>query len=87
MKKLLPLLLVSFPAFAAASFSIEGVVNLLVVLIIVGIIIGALYFLIDRSPIPDPYKGWIKYLLLFIIVLAIINFLLSLIGHPFVSMR
>lgn len=78
--------LFSTAALAAAPiFTVEGLVQSVVILIIAGIIVGLLYFLIDRAPfIPAEFKTGIKYFLLFIVVLFVIGILLRLIGHPII---
>jgi hypothetical protein len=90
MKLLLPLLLafVSPLAFAAVGISIEGLVELVVWLIVVGLIVGLLLYLVAHAPfIPEDWKTWIKYVIYFVCILLIINFLLGFIGHPLFTLK
>ena len=57
-----------------------SLVHLFVYLIIVGCILGLLYYLITIVPIPEPFKGWLRILLIVIVVLALIFWLLSMVG-------
>src|ERR1700750_606340 len=47
-------------------------------LIIVGIILWLLLWLVGKSPIPDPFKSVLTWVLYVVGVLVLINFLLSL---------
>jgi hypothetical protein len=89
MKYALALLaLVSVPALAAVSMSMGGLVDLVVYLIIIGVVFGLLWFLVDKAPfIPEPFKTWIKYVILFVGVLFLINWLLGIAGHPIFILR
>ena len=80
--------LAAFPAFAAVNMSIAGLVSLVVALIVIGVIFGLLYVLVDRAPfIPDPWKAVIKYVILAFAILALIGFLLDFVGFPVVNFR
>lgn len=78
-----PLVLFCMPALAATarSFSMESVVWAFVGLIVLAIIVGLLYLLIDKAPIiPADFKVYIKYALLFVVVLVVIFWLLRTFG-------
>jgi multisubunit Na+/H+ antiporter MnhB subunit len=81
---------VSSLAFAASNMpilSIEGVVEFGLVLIVLAIIFGILWLLIDKAPIVNPeVKVWVKYVILFLAAVAVIFMLLRLIGHPLFGM-
>lgn len=80
--------LVPLHALAAASVTTDGIVNLVVYMIIIGIVFGLLFFLVDRAPfIPPEWKTVIKYVIIFIAVLFLINLLLGLVGHPIITLR
>ena len=38
---------------------IASVVHIIVYLIVVGIILGLLLYLVNISPVPEPWKGWL----------------------------
>lgn len=55
-------------------------VNLVVYLIVAGIIVGLLLYLVNISPVPEPWKGWLWFLVMAIGVLIVIYALINLIG-------
>lgn len=59
---------------------IATVVHLIVYLIVVGIILGLLLYLVNISPVPEPWKGWLHFLVIALTVLIIIYMLLGLIS-------
>lgn len=59
---------------------IAQLVNLVIYLIVVGCILGLLLYLVSASPVPEPYKGWLRFLVLAIAIIIIIFILLGLIG-------
>jgi hypothetical protein len=82
------LALVTTPVLAVVSMSMSGLVDLVVYLIIIGVVFGLLWFLVDRAPfIPEPFKTWIKYVILFVGVLFLINWLLGIAGRPIFTLR
>lgn len=89
---MLKILLFSILALAAgpalAAVSIQALVEVVVWLIVVGMVFGLLYYLVDHAPfIMEPWRSGIKYLILFVAVIMAINFLLGLVGHPIFSLR
>lgn len=58
---------------------LTALVNLVIYLIIVGCVIGLLLYLVRISPVPDPYKGWLHFVVIAIAVVIIIYILLGLI--------
>ncbi len=71
----------------AAGVVVSGnsLVTGIVTLLVVGIILWLLLWLVGRSPIPEPFKNVLTWVLYVVAVLVLINFLLSLIGHQFIS--
>lgn len=59
---------------------IGSLVNLVIWLVVIGCIIGLLIYLVRRSPVPDPYKGWIEWVILAVAIIIIIYLLLGLVG-------
>lgn len=85
MKRLLPLLLaiVPLPAFAAINMSIEGLVEFVIYLLVIGLIFGILLFIVGRAPfIPAPWKEVITWIIYLVGALMVINILLGFAGHP-----
>lgn len=86
--KALPLALFSPLAMAAASVSMQALVDLVVALIVIGLILGILLFLVNRAPfIPPEWKTGIVYVIYFVAAIIIINFLLGLAGYPLITLR
>jgi hypothetical protein len=64
----------------------DGLIHSLLVLIIVGVVLGLLYYLVQIAPfIPAIFKQILGWLIILFGVLILINVLLGLIGHPLVS--
>ncbi len=57
--------------------SIEGAVRAVIYILVAGAIYGLLLMLINAVPIPEPFKGWARIVLLVIAILVAIFFLLS----------
>lgn len=84
----LALLLSAGPAMAAIAISLSGLVELVIWMIVLGLIVGLLLFLVAKAPfIPAEWKQWINYVIYFVCVLILINFLLSFAGMPLFSVR
>jgi hypothetical protein len=59
---------------------ITTLVNLVIYLIILGVILGLLLYLVRISPVPEPWKGWLWFVVVAIGVIIVIYLLLGLIG-------
>lgn len=59
---------------------IGSLVHIVVYCIVVGCILGLLLYLVNISPVPDPYKGWLRFLVLAATILIIIYILLGFIS-------
>ena len=66
---------------------IGQLVNLVIYLIVVGCILGLLLYLVSISPVPEPYKGWLRFLVMAVAVIILIFILLSLVGDHVPSLR
>lgn len=66
---------------------IGQLVNLVIYLIVVGCILGLLLYLVSISPVPEPYKGWLRFIVIAIAIIILIFILLSLIGDHVPSLR
>ena len=61
----------------------DALVHLVIYLIVVGCIIGLLLYLVSISPVPEPFKSWLWFVVIAIAVLIIIFYvLLPLVGSP-----
>lgn len=73
---------------AAINLSIEGLVDAVVYLIILGVVFGILIFLVRRAPmIPAEWKTFIEYFIYFVAGLFLIALLLDFAGHPIIKLR
>ena len=59
---------------------IGQLVNLLIYLVVLGLIAGLVYYVVDAVPIPQPFGKLIKVAVLVICVLIVILLLLQLAG-------
>lgn len=53
-------------------------------LIILGVIVGLLVWLVDYCKIPEPINRVIHVIIAICVVVVLINFLLSIVGKPFI---
>jgi ribose/xylose/arabinose/galactoside ABC-type transport system permease subunit len=68
--------------------TIGTLVSIIVTLVVLGCIVGLLAYWINKSPIPEPYKGWIRFVLLTLVILVLIGMLLQFSGiYDFRGMR
>jgi hypothetical protein len=64
----------------------DGLIHGLLFLLVVGIVLGIVWFLIQRAPfLNELFKQVLGYIIIFIGALIIINFLLGIVGHPLVT--
>ena len=57
-----------------------SLLNLVIYLIVLGCIVGLLLYLVSISPVPEPFKGWLWFVVMAFAVIAVIYVLLGLIG-------
>ena len=60
--------------------TVQALVQLVIYLIIIGVILGLLVYLGDISPIIEPWKGWLRWVVIAVAVIILIMLLLQLIG-------
>ena len=63
---------------------IETLVSLVVTLIIIGCVVGLLLYLVSISPVPEPFKGWLWFVVMGVAVLILIYVLIGFLpagGH------
>jgi hypothetical protein len=68
-----------------AALSGNAVVDGIIYLLVIGVILGLLLFLVAKSPIPQPFKSVLTWVLYVIGVVFLINWLLGWIGHSFIN--
>lgn len=88
MKKFFALLLCTTPALAAAaSISIDGLLSLLVYVVVIGLIFWCIWWALGYFAIPEPFNKIIRVVVGLVALVIVINLLLGLVGHPFLSLR
>ena len=73
-----------------ATFTMNGndAVHALLFLVIVGIVLGIIYYLVTIAPfLPDIFKRVLTWLIILFGALILINVLLGLVGHPLITTR
>lgn len=80
------LVFVVTPALAA-SIGLDGLINFVVHLIVVGLILWLLWWLIGYAGLPEPFSKIAHVVLAVIAVVILINLLLGLVGTPFFTLR
>jgi amino acid transporter len=58
----------------------SSLMQLFVFVLVVGSVIAIGLYVLSRSPIEEPYKGWIRWGVLAIVCIFIMYWLLSLVG-------
>ena len=72
---------------AAVNVSIEGLVQLVIYLAIVGGILWLLLWLISYIGLPEPFSKVAKIIIMVVGVLLLINVLLGFTGNPLVRLQ
>lgn len=70
----------------AAIISGSPLVNALIYLLVVGVILALLVWLVGKSPIPEPFRSVLTWILYVVGVIFLCDFLLSLIGRGFLNL-
>jgi len=66
----------------------SGAIRALIYLVVVGVIFGLVYYLVQIAPfIPAVFKRVLLWLIVGVGILFLINFLLGLFGHPQIVIR
>ena len=73
--------------FGAINLSLEGLVELVIYLAIVGGILWLLLWLVSYIGLPEPFAKVAKIIIMVVGVLILINVLLGFAGHPVVRLR
>ena len=66
---------------------IESLVHLVLYLLGVGVILAILLYLVRSSPLDEPWKGWLHWLVIAIACVIIIYVLIGLVGGSVPSLR
>lgn len=66
---------------------IGNLVNFVLYLIGIGCILGLLLYLVSIAPIPEPYKGWLWFVVMAVAIVILIYIILSLVGDHVPSLR
>ncbi len=68
-----------------ANISGNSLVNAIVYLLIMGIVFGILLWIVKISPIPDPFKKVVVWVIYLVGALFLINWLLGFTGNSFID--
>lgn len=71
--------------YMLAVVSGSGLVNLVITLIVVGLVYWVLDWALGRIALPEPFSKIARVILILAVAVFIVNALLSLIGHGFIS--
>ncbi len=80
------LALVSMPALAA-TFSLNGLLELIIYLVVVGLIFWVIWWFLGYVGVPEPFNKVIRVILGLIALVIVINLLLGLVGSPLFTLR
>jgi hypothetical protein len=58
----------------------DALLHLVIYLIVLGCIVGLLLYLVSIAPIPEPFKGWLWFVVMAFAIIAVIYVLLGLLG-------
>ena len=72
---------------AAINITLQGLVELIIYLAIVGGVLWLLLWLISYVGLPEPFAKVAKIIIMVVGVLILINVLLGFAGHPIVNLR
>ena len=81
------LVLVSPLAFAASTISIEGLMQFVLYIIIIGLVLWLLWWLVGYAALPEPFAKIARIILAVIAVFFLINLLRGLVDSPIISLR
>ena len=70
-----------------AAISLQGLVEVVIYLIVVGLIIWLLLWLINYVGLPEPFSKIAKIILAVVAVIICINLLLGMVGSPLFTWR
>ena len=63
-------------------------IHALLFLVIIGIVLGIIYYLVTIAPfLPAIFKQVLGWLIILVGAIILINFLLSLVGHPIIAIH
>lgn len=78
-------LLPSILSLAAVAITGASLLNFVVFLVIAGLIYWVVTWGLSQMSIAEPFATIIRVVLILAVVIFLINALLSLVGHPFIS--
>lgn len=68
-----------------AALSGSNFVNAIIYLLIMGIIFGILIWIVRISPIPEPFKKVVTWVIYLVAAIFLINWLLGFTGNSFIQ--
>ena len=77
-------MITAFMTLADSGMSGSQLLHALVYLIVVGLIFWLLWWIIGYAKVPEPFNKVLRVVLALVAVIFLINWLLGLIGEPFI---
>jgi VIT1/CCC1 family predicted Fe2+/Mn2+ transporter len=77
-------MITAFRTLADSSMSGSQLLHAIVYLIVVGLIFWLLWWIIGYAKVPEPFNKVLRVVLALVAVIFLINWLLGLIGEPFI---
>jgi hypothetical protein len=66
---------------------LDQLVHFVLYCLVAGAIIGLLLYAVAISPVPEPFKGWLRFAVIIIAIFVIIFLLLGLVGGGGIGSR
>ena len=70
-----------------AEISGDSLIHAVIVLIVLGVVFGILWWLVGYCALPEPFNKVARVLIALVAALILIGFLLDLIGHPVIKWK
>lgn len=75
------------PLALAASISLNGLLELVVYIVVVGLIFWCIWWFLGYVGVPEPFNKVIRVVIGLVALIIVINLLLGLVGTPFITLR
>ena len=83
----LVLALVAAPAFAAVNIGLNGLLELIIYLVVVGLIFWCIWWFVGFVGVPEPFNKVIRVVMGLVALIIVVNLLLGMVGTPMFTMR
>ena len=83
----LVLALIAAPAFAAVNIGLNGLLELIIYLVVVGLIFWCIWWFVGFVGVPEPFNKVIRVVMGLVALIIVVNLLLGMVGTPMFTMR